>query len=309
MKAIVIDGYGDASVLKYTDVPNPVPADNEVLIQVKATALNPLDSKIRSGFLQAVMPIPFPFIPGWEAAGVIAATGKNVTSLKVGDEVYTRTNFRKAGAYAEFMTAAENEVALKPKTLSFVGAAAMPLVAGAAYHILFKTAKIKAGQRLFILGAGGSVGEFAVQLAKSAGAYVIGTSTGEDMAVLRSLGADEVLDYKKTGYANEVSDIDLALDLAGGPAYEILWKTLKKGGMLLSTTMQPPAETAQRYGVTASQVITETDKSALEAIAAMADDGKLLVRVSKVLPLAEAAEAHRLMDGHGVNGKIILSLD
>ena len=135
MKAIVIDGYGDAGVLTYVEVAKPVPSNNEVLIRVEATALNPLDSKIRSGHLQAVMPISFPFVPGWEAAGVIEATGKNVTSLKAGDEVYTRTNFRKAGAYAEYMTADENEVALKPKSLSFVESAAMPLVAGAAFEV------------------------------------------------------------------------------------------------------------------------------------------------------------------------------
>jgi NADPH:quinone reductase-like Zn-dependent oxidoreductase len=306
MKAIVIDGYGDAGVLKYAEVAKPVPSANEVLIRVEATALNPLDSKIRSGFLQAIMPISFPFVPGWEAAGVIEATGKNVTSLKAGDEVYTRTNFRKAGAYAEYMTAGESEVALKPKSLSFVEAAAMPLVAGAAFAILFKAAKIEAGQRIFILGAAGSVGLFAVQMAKSAGAYVIGTATGDDIAILRSLGIDEVIDYKKGDYADGVSNIDLALDLAGGPAYENLWKTLKKGGTLLSTTMQPSPETAKEYGVNASQVITETNKAALEEIAALADQGKLIPRVGKVFPLSEAAMAQALMDERTISGKIIL---
>ena len=309
MKAIVIDGYGDAGVLKYVEVAKPVPSNNEVLIRVEATALNPLDSKIRSGYLQAVMPISFPFVPGWEAAGVIEATGKNVTSLKAGDEVYTRTNFRKAGAYAEYMTADENEVALKPKSLSFVESAAMPLVAGAAFAILFKAAKIKEGQRIFILGAAGSVGLFAVQMAKSAGAYVIGTATGDDIAILRSLGIDEVIDYKKVDYADGVSNIDLALDLAGGPAYEILWKTLKKGGTLLSTTMQPSPETAKEYGVNASQVITETDKAALEEIAVLADRAKLIPRVGKVFPLSEAATAHALMDDRNISGKIILKVN
>jgi len=232
-----------------------------------------------------------------------------VTSLKAGDEVYTRTNFRKAGAYAEYMTADENEVALKPKSLSFVESAAMPLVAGAAFAILFKAAKIKEGQRIFILGAAGSVGLFAVQMAKSAGAYVIGTATGDDIAILRSLGIDEVIDYKKVDYADGVSNIDLALDLAGGPAYEILWKTLKKGGTLLSTTMQPSPETAKEYGVNASQVITETDKAALEEIAVLADRAKLIPRVGKVFPLSEAATAHALMDDRNISGKIILKVN
>jgi NADPH:quinone reductase-like Zn-dependent oxidoreductase len=308
MKAIVLNGYGDAGVLKYEEVAKPIPADNEVLIQVKATALNPIDSKIRNGYLQAIMPIPFPFILGWEASGIIEATGKNVTSLKTGDEVYTRPNFRKAGGYAEYMTVDENEVALKPKSLSFIESAAMPLVAGAAYTILFKAANIKAGQRIFILGAAGSVGLFAVQMAKSTGAYVIGTATGDDIAILKSLGVDEIIDYKKANYADEVSNVDFALDLAGGPAYENLWKTLKKGGTLLSTTMQPSPETAKEYGVNASQVITETSKAALEEIAALADQGKLTARVGKVFPLSEATEAHKLMDERGVSGKIIFEI-
>jgi len=308
MKAIVINEYGHAGVLKYQEVTKPIPADNEVLIQVKASALNPIDSKIRNGYLHAFMPISFPFTPGWEASGIVEATGKNVTSLKTGDEVYTRPNFRKAGGYAEYMTVDENEVALKPKTLSFTEAAAMPLVAGAAYAILFKAANIKAEQRIFILGAAGSVGLFAVQMAKSAGAYVIGTATGDDIVLLKSLGIDEVIDYKKVDYANTVSGIDLAIDLAGGPAYENLWKILKKGGTLLSTTMQPSPETAKAYGVNASQVITETNKAALQEIAALADQGKLTPRVAKVFPLSAIVEAHQLMDSGAVSGKIILEI-
>lgn len=309
MKAIVINEYGDAGVLKYEEVAKPVPADNEVLIKVKASALNPIDSKIRNGYLHAFMPISFPCTPGWEASGIIEATGKNVTSLKTGDEVYTRPNFRKAGGYAEYMTVDENEIALKPKTLSFIEAAAMPLVAGAAYAILFKAANIKAGQKIFILGAAGSVGLFAVQMAKAAGAYVIGTASGDDTAILKSLGIDEVIDYKTTDYANTVSGIDLAIDLAGGPAYENLWKILKKGGTLLSTTMQPSPETAKEYDVNASQVITETNKAALQEIAALADEGKLTPRVGKIFPLSAIVEAHKLMDSGAVSGKIILEIN
>jgi len=184
----------------------------------------------------------------------------------------------------------------------------MPLVAGAAYAILFKAANIKAEQRIFILGAAGSVGLFAVQMAKSAGAYVIGTATGDDIVLLKSLGIDEVIDYKKVDYANTVSGIDLAIDLAGGPAYENLWKILKKGGTLLSTTMQPSPETAKAYGVNASQVITETNKAALQEIAALADQGKLTPRVAKVFPLSAIVEAHQLMDSGAVSGKIILEI-
>jgi len=309
MKAIVMHQYGDAGVLKYEEVEKPVPGENEVLIQVKAAALNPIDSKIRNGFMKEVMPVSFPFIPGWEASGIVMETGKNVTNLKIGDEVFTRPSVKKAGSYAEYMTVDQNEATLKPQSLSFSDAAAMPLVASAAYILLFKTANIQAGQKVFILGAAGSVGLFAVQMAKSVGAYVIGTATGKDIQTVKSMGANEVIDYTTTDYANSLKDIDLAIDLVGGTAYDGLWKILKKGGTLLSTTMQPSPEKAKEYGVHASFVFTTPDKTVLEKISEMVNEGKLIPAVGITLPLSEAVRAHQLMDSHAVSGKIILEMN
>jgi len=308
MKAIVMHQYGDAGVLKYEEVEKPVPGENEVLIQVKAAALNPIDSKIRNGFMKEVMPVSFPFIPGWEASGIVMETGKNVTNLKIGDEVFTRPSVKKAGSYAEYMTVDQNEATLKPQSLSFSDAAAMPLVASAAYILLFKTANIQAGQKVFILGAAGSVGLFAVQMAKSVGAYVIGTATGKDIQTVKSMGANEVIDYTTTDYANSLKDIDLAIDLVGGTAYDGLWKILKKGGTLLSTTMQPSPEKAKEYGVHASFVFTTPDKTVLEKISEMVNEGKLIPAVGITLPLSEV-RAHQLMDSHAVSGKIILEMN
>ena len=308
MKAIQVHQYGGAEVLNLEDVKQPVPQENEVLIQVRAAALNPVDSKIRSGRMKDIMPKEFPFIPGWEAAGIIVETGKKATEFKAGDAVIIRTASDKGGGYAEYMTAGENEIAHKPKALSFPEAAAMPLVASAAYIALFKTNKLFAGQKIVILGAAGAVGLFAVQMAKAAGAIVIGITTGEGVELVKSLGADQVVDYKTTRYTEVIQDADLALDLVGGPAQDELWKVLKKGGLLLSTVMPPSLEKAKQEGVDAAFVFSAPDKAVLNSVADMAAKGTIKPRVGKILPLAEAKAAHLLMDDRKVSGKIILEI-
>ena len=309
MKAIQLHQYGGAEVLEYTDVQKPVAGADEVLIKVKAAALNPVDSKVRNGYMNQVFPLTFPFTPGWEASGTITETGSNVTELKPGDDVVVRTPFPKAGAYAEYMVADKSGVVLKPASISFIEAATLPIVAGAAWTCLYKAATIQAGQKVFILGAAGSVGLVAVQLAKVAGAIVVGTATGDDIALLKSVGADEVIDYLAADYTESVHDADLVLDFVGGPAQDDLWKILKKGGTLLSTATPPAPEKAQQYGVNASFVFTQPDKILLEKVTALAGEGKIKVKIGKVLPLADAQQAHRLMDGRQISGKIVLEMD
>src|SRR5882757_7391649 len=237
MKAIQLHQYGGAEVLLLEEVKKPVPQGDEVLIQLKAAALNPIDAKIRNGYMKEIIPIPLPFTPGWEGAGIITETGKNVTEFEPGDEVIARVPFNKGGAYGEYMLASESEVISKPRSLSFVDAASLLIVASAAYTLLFKAGNLSAGQKVFILGAAGSVGLLTVQLAKGVGAIVVGTATGDDMEKVLEAGADYVVDYKNPQYAENIRDVDLALDLVGGPAQDALWKMLKKGGQLLSTTM------------------------------------------------------------------------
>ena len=285
MKAVQVRQYGGAETLQLTEVARPTPGNGEVLIAVKAAALNPVDSKIRNGYLKDVVPVVFPYIPGFEAAGIIAAVGEGVGSVKVGDEVITRVPFGRGAAYAEYMLAGENEVVPKPTGLSFTDAATLPIAAGAAYTVLFKVAQIQPGWTIVILGAGGAVGRFAVQMAQRAGATVI--------------------DYKTAG---PVKDADLALDFAGLPAQNDLWTSLKTGGQLLSTVMPPDPEKAAFYHVNASFVFTAPDRETLETVAAMAERGEIKTAVGKVLPLAEAAEAQRLMDEGSVKGKIVLSV-
>jgi NADPH:quinone reductase-like Zn-dependent oxidoreductase len=304
MKAIQIPRYGGADVLRLVDIDRPAPRDGEVLIQVKAASLNPVDSKIRNGYLKDIVPLPLPLVPGWEASGVVAES--RLDGVKPGDEVVTRVPFQRGGAYAEYMIAGEGEVVPKPRELSFVEAATLPIVAGAAYTLLHKMASVKAGDRIFLLGAGGSVGLYAVQMAKALGATVIGTATGEDLDVLRGLGIDQVVDYTIPGYLDGVRDIDLALDFVGGPSQEALMSVVRKNGLLLSTVNPPSADKAAVAGIRASFAMTTLDRAVMEKVLGLAARGEIKGRIGKVLPLTQAAEAHRLMDGHTVAGKIVL---
>lgn len=309
MKAIQLHQYGGAEVLQLEEVKKPVPQGNEVLIQLKAAALNPIDAKIRNGYMKEIIPLALPFIPGWEGAGIVVSTGPETREFKTGDQVITRVPFGKGGAYGEYMLAGENEVITKPASLSFADAASLPIVASAAYTLLFKAGHLAAGQKVFILGAAGSVGLLAVQMAKNAGAIVVGTAKGADMEKVLAAGADHVVDYTNPHYAEAIKDVDLALDLVGGPAQDTLWKMLKKGGQLLSTTMPPAPEKAKEFSVSAAFVFTQTDKPVMEKVAEMADKGIIRVNIGKTLPLAQASQAHALMDSGTVHGKIILEIN
>ena len=304
MKAIQIPHYGGADVLRLVEIDRPVPRDGEVLIRVKAASLNPVDSKIRNGYLKDIVPLPLPLVPGWEASGVVAES--RLARFHQGDEVVTRVPFQRAGAYAEYMLAGEGEVVFKPRELSFIEAATLPIVAGAAYTLLYKLAAVKAGERVFLLGAGGSVGLYAVQMAKALGATVIGTATGEDMDVLRGLGIDEVVDYTIPGYLDGVRNIDLVLDFVGGPAQEASMSVVRKNGLLLSTVNPPSADKAAAAGIRASFAQTNLDRTVMENVLDRAARGEIKGRIGKVLPLEQAAEAQRLMDGRSVGGKIVL---
>src|SRR5216683_2520023 len=251
MKAVRIHTYGGPEVLRYEDAPRPVPAAGEVLIKIHAAAVNPVDWKVRAGHLKDMLKYQLPLIPGWDAAGVIEDVGAGVARLKRGDEVYTRPDISRDGTYAEYITVREPEVALKPKSLDHVHAAAIPLAALTAWQALFDAGGLSAGQRVLIHAAAGGVGSFAVQLAKWKGAYVIGTASAHNHEFLRGLGADETIDYTAVRFEDAVQDVDLVLDAMAGETQKRSWKTLKPGGILVSILglEGPPAGvcTAQRH--------------------------------------------------------------
>ena len=272
------------------------------------SAVNPIDSKISSGAMQQGLSKQFPFIPSWELSGIVVQVGTSVTKFKKGDEVYNMPNFQQGGSYAPFIAINENEVAFKPQTITFIQAAAVPMVADAAYTSLFKFGKIKANQKILIHGAAGAVSSFAVQMAKNAGAYVIGTAAGEGIALLQSLGADEIINYTTADFSIVVNNVDIVLDLVGGETQMKSFGIIKKDGLLLSTVMPPSNEKAASAAINAAFVFTSPHQNMLAEIAAMIDNGKLKITTPAVLPLAEAKKAHEMIENRTAKCKVVLEL-
>jgi NADPH:quinone reductase-like Zn-dependent oxidoreductase len=306
MKAVRIHGYGGPDTLRWEDAPCPRPAAGEIVVRVHAAGVNPVDWKVREGYLKEIMPRTFPMIPGWDFSGVVAATGSGVRRLREGDEVYSRPDLARDGAYAEYIAVKEAEVAMKPRTIDHAHAAAVPLACLTAWQALFDTAKISRGQRVLIHAAAGGVGTFAVQLAKWKGAYVIGTASPRNHEFVRQLGADEVIDYTTTRFEDVVHDVDMVFDTMAGEVQNRSWKTLKPGGVLVSILGPPSAEDAQAHGVRGALVFVRPNAEQLTVIAELIDSRTLKPIVETILPLAEARRAQDLSQAGHVRGKIVL---
>ena len=306
MKAVRIHEYGGPEVLRYEDAPRPVVKPDELLIRVHAAGVNPVDWKVRQGLAKDFLKYTPPFIPGWDVSGVVEAVGLDTTRLRVGDAVYGRPDLSRDGAYAEYIAVRESEVALKPKSLDHVQAAAVPLAALTAWQALFEAAKLEAGRRVLIHGAAGGVGTFAVQFAHLKGAHVIGTASKKNHEFLRSLGANETVDYTTTRFEDVVRDVDVVLDTITGETMERSWKVLKKGGILVSILQPPSQEKAASLGVRCAHVFVQASVHQLNEIAKLIDAGKVTVVVEKVFPLWDARAAHELSASGHVRGKIVL---
>ncbi len=306
MKAVCIYRYGGPEVLVYEDAPRPHPDAGEVLVRVHAAGINPVDWKIREGDLKEMLPHTFPLVLGWDLSGVVESLGPGLTRLKVGDEVFSRPDIIRDGAYAEFIVVKESELALKPKSLDHLHAAALPLAGLTGWQTLFDAGGLSAGQRVLVHAAAGGVGHLAVQLAKWKGAHVIGTATAKNHEFLRKLGVDQVIDYNTERFEEAVQPVDVVLDTIGGDTQERSWKVLKPGGILVSITSPPKPEVAEKHGVRQAFVFTQPNAQQLAEIAGLADTGKLRVIVETILPLSDATRAQELSQrGHG-RGKIVL---
>ena len=308
MKAIRIHEYGNENVLKYEDAPIPEIKDEEVLIKVHSASVNPVDWKVREGYLKEMMNHELPLVLGWDVSGVIETIGKKVTNFQIGDQVYSRPDIGRNGSYAEYIAVKSEEVSLKPKSLDHNHAAAIPLAALTAWQGLFDIAKLSKGQRVLIHAAAGGVGIFAVQLAKSVGAHVIGTASAAKHDFLRELGVDETIDYTKVKFEDEVKDVDVVFDTIGGETQERSWQVLKKGGHLVSITDTPSEEITKKYEVKGNFLFVQPNASQLEKIAALVAEGKVKAIIEKVYPLENASEAQKLSQTGRAKGKIILQV-
>ena len=307
MKAIQVAAYGSPDAMTLAELDDPVPGDNEVLIDVAAAAVNPIDWKIVSGAMKAFIPLPLPFTPGVDAAGTVVAVGRNVTTLAPGDEVMGFIGI--VGAYATRLVVDASRLARKPERLSFAEAAAMPAATLTAWQALHEHGALKAGQTVLIHAAAGGVGSAAVQLAKLAGAHVIGTASAGNREYVESLGAAAFIDYRAQDFTKQVSQVDLVLDLIGGATQAQSWSVLKRGGILVSTVSKPDAERAGNPAqATGRHFATRADGPLLAALAALHASGDLRTHVDSVFSLPEASHAlAKSMGGH-VRGKVVLDV-
>ncbi|HXV26134.1 MAG TPA: NADP-dependent oxidoreductase [Alphaproteobacteria bacterium] len=308
MMAWRVHEFGPPSVMKFEEVPRPNPGPGEVLVKVEAVGVGPWDGLIRAG--KSVLPQPLPLTLGSDLSGEIVSVGPGVGDLKAGDQVYGVTNPRFVGAYAEYAVASTGMISKKPSSLTYIEAASVPVIAVTAWQALLDQAQLKEGQKAIIHGAAGNVGAYAVQLARRAGVRTIATAAADDVPFVRKLGADTVIDYRSQRFEAEVRDADAVIDLVGGDTQRRSFQALRRGGKLISAVSHPDQNLAKSHGVDATYFLVKVTSRHLAEIAVLIDDGKLRTRVGAVLPLADAREAHFMLEGlrPQPKGKIVLSV-
>ncbi|QDN94687.1 NADP-dependent oxidoreductase [Streptomyces sp. RLB3-6] len=302
--------YGDPDVLRYEDVEQPVPGAGQVRVRVAATSFNPVDANIRAGFMQGPIPVTLPHSPGIDVAGTVDALGEGVTGIQVGDQVIGFLPMAGPGAAAEYVLAPVEALTPAPKNVALSDAAALPLVGLTAWQALFEHAKLTAGQRVLVNGAGGAVGGYAVQLAKQAGAFVIATAGPRSSRRVTAAGADEVIDHTTADVAAAVSQpVDVVLNLAPvEPAQlDALLGLIRPGGVLVNTTVWMPAPSDEERGVRGIDLFVRSDAEQLSHLAELIDGGELRVEVARRVPLAELPALHAdAAAGALPNGKVVV---
>ena len=304
MKAVVAHQYGAPEVLKFEEIPRPEPKENEALVRVIASGVNPADPLTLSGKYAREFGTHLPLIPGYDIAGIVEKTGANITKLKIGEAVYGYPTF--GGGWADYVTVKEYEVAAKPKSLNFVEAAAVPMGALTAWQALVDTAHLHPGQTILIHGGSGGVGSFAVQIAKARGARVIATASTANQDLLKQLGADAAIDYTKTRFEDVVKDVDAVLDPVGKETLARSYGVVKKGGIVMSLAARPDPAEFQKRGIRGAGISVHPDAADLAEIARLIDAGNIKPIVTQVLPLSNAIAAQEQAATHHTRGKVVL---
>lgn len=330
MKAFVLERYGPDGI-RAAEMPRPQPRDTDVLVQVHATSINPVDFKIRDGKLKLVLPYRLPIVLGSDVSGVVVEVGPAVRRFKPGDEVYARADKDRIGTFAEFIAIREESVAPKPKSIGMEEAASIPLVALTAWQV-FERAGLKPGQKVFIQAGSGGVGTLAIQLAKHLGAFVATTTSTANVGWVKALGADVVIDYKTQDFAAELRDYDLVFDTLGGKAPEQSLPVLKPGGKLISISGPPDAAFAKEWGlgwamqqvmgllsyrvrrrakqrgVAYSFLFMHPSGEQLRTIGALIDAGVIRPVIDRVFPFEETLEALAYVERGRATGKVVVKL-
>nr|WP_298137431.1 NADP-dependent oxidoreductase [uncultured Pseudomonas sp.] len=332
MKAFIVDRYTKKEVGRIGEIPTPELRDDDVLIQIHAASVNQLDTKIKNGEFKLILPYRLPLILGNDMAGTVVRVGARVRSFKPGDEVYARPDDDRIGTFAEFIAVKASSLALKPKNLSMIEAAALPLVALTAWQVLVETAKLKKGQKVFIQAGSGGVGTVAIQLAKHLGAFVATTTSTANIDWAKALGADLVIDYKKQDFASVLRDYDVVLNSLGNEELKKSLQILKPGGHLISISGPPtPAfaaarslawplkqvlrllssgirKQAERQGKQYTFVFMRADGAQLGEITSLIESGAIRPVVDKVFPFSDTQKALAYVDCGRAKGKVVVQM-
>lgn len=332
MRAFIINRYSKKDKLQLTEIPEPVLQENDVLVQVHAAGVNLLDAKIRNGEFKLILPYKTPLILGHDVAGVVVKTGASVRKFKVGDEVYARPADYRIGTFAEFIAMHENDVAIKPKNLTMEEAASIPLVGLTAWQALIEKANLKKGQKVFIQAGSGGVGTFAIQLAKQLGATVATTTSTTNIDLVKSLGADIVIDYKKDDFEKKLKNYDVVLNSQDGKTLEKSMRVLKPGGKIISISGPPDPDFAKEIGsswfvklimrllsagirkkakrlnVGFSFLFMKANGSQLSEITSLIDSGIIHPVIDKVFPFEATNEAMTYVENGRAKGKVVIKV-
>jgi NADPH:quinone reductase-like Zn-dependent oxidoreductase len=330
MKAFTVQRYGDAAV-QASDVPEPRVGEDDVLIQIHAASVNPLDLKTRDGDFKAILPYRVPFVLGNDLAGVVVGVGADVTRFAVGDEVYARPDKNRIGTFAERIAVAEDDLALKPSSISMAEAGSLPLVALTAWQALVERGNVQPGQKVLIHAGAGGVGSIAIQLAKHLGATVATTASGSNADFVRELGADTVIDYRTHDFEQILSGYDLVLDSLGGENLEKSLRVLKPGGQAIGIAGPPdPAFArdaglnpvlrlaiaglsgkirwqAKKLGVSYEFLFVRASGDQLRQITTLVDQGVLRPVVGKVFGFDQTPQALQSLSMGGIRGKAVIT--
>lgn len=333
MKAFIVERYGDAGAVRAGDVPDPQVGQDDVLVQIYAASVNPLDLRTREGGLKAILPYRVPFVLGNDLAGVVVAVGAGVTRFTVGDEVYARPDKNRIGAFAELIAIHQDDVATKPATLTMEEAASIPLVGLTSWQALVERANVQQGQKVLIHAGSGGVGTIAIQLAKHLGATVATTTSTANTDLVKSLGADVVVDYKKQAFETVLHDYDVVLDTLGGETLKKSLQVLRPGGKLISVAGPPdPAfakelganlvvslamaalsfrtrQRARRHHVTYSYLFMKASGNQLGEVTSLIEAGKIRPVVDRVFPFESTPEALAYVEeGRAKAGKVVVRM-
>lgn len=305
MKAVRIHHHGDSGVLIYEDAPVPSILPDEVLIKVHSAGVNPVDWKIRMGYGDYRNAFNFPLILGWDVAGTVESVGPLIKKFKAGDIVFARPEPIRNGAYAEYVAVRGFELAYAPSYIPLEVSAGIPLASQTAWMAIFEKGNLQGGQRILIHGASGGVGSFAVQFARLANAYVIATTSAKNIDIVKSLGANEVIDYQNEDFSKKVTGVDLVLDVVGGDTQSKSWQVIRKGGTLVST-VGADEKTGKQFNVHAVSFRLVSNGARLHQIRELINAGLVRAMTVKEFPLSEARAAHDFGESGHAQGKIIL---